>query len=40
VTAQFTSRSWIFSGTRQLLLGAFAASVTYGVGNLFDAITS
>ena len=40
VTAQFTSRSWIFSGTRQLLLGAFAAAVTFGVGNLFDAITS
>lgn len=39
LTAQFTSRSWIFSGTRQLLLGTFAAAVTYGVGSLFDAIT-
>jgi VIT1/CCC1 family predicted Fe2+/Mn2+ transporter len=39
LTSQFTSRSWLFSGTRQLLLGTFAAAVTYGVGTLFDAIT-
>ena len=40
LTAQFTSRSWIFSGTRQLLLGTLAAAVTFGVGNLFDMVTS
>jgi VIT1/CCC1 family predicted Fe2+/Mn2+ transporter len=39
LTAQFTSRSWIFSGTRQVLLGTFAAAVTFGVGSLFDAVT-
>jgi VIT1/CCC1 family predicted Fe2+/Mn2+ transporter len=39
LTAQFTSRSWIFSGTRQVLLGTFAAAVTFGVGSLFDVIT-
>ena len=39
LTAQFTSRSWLFSGTRQLLLGTLAAAVTYGVGSLFDMIT-
>ena len=40
LTAQFTSRSWIFSGTRQVLLGTFAAAVTFGVGSLFDVVTS
>ena len=39
LTAQFTSRSWLFSGTRQLLLGTLAAVVTFGVGSLFDVIT-
>jgi vacuolar iron transporter family protein len=39
LTAQFTSRSWIFSGTRQVLLGTFAAAVTFGVGSLFDVVT-
>jgi VIT1/CCC1 family predicted Fe2+/Mn2+ transporter len=35
LTARFTVRSWQFSGTRQLLLGAFAATLTYCVGLLF-----
>jgi VIT1/CCC1 family predicted Fe2+/Mn2+ transporter len=38
LTSRFTVRSWLFSGVRQLLIGAAAAAVTYGVGNLFDAI--
>ncbi|MDQ2795799.1 MAG: VIT1/CCC1 transporter family protein [Actinomycetota bacterium] len=37
VTAQFTARSWLFSGTRQLVLGLLAAAVTYGVGSAFGA---
>ena len=40
LTARFTARTWLFSGVRQLLLGAFAAAVTYGVGQLFDTIIS
>lgn len=39
LTSRFTSRSWIFSATRQLLLGTFAAVVTFGVGSLFNAVT-
>ena len=35
VTARFTSRSWAYSGARQLLLGGAAAAVTYAVGVLF-----
>lgn len=29
-----TARHWLYTGTRQLLLGAGAAAVTYGVGSL------
>jgi VIT1/CCC1 family predicted Fe2+/Mn2+ transporter len=32
VTARFTARNWLFSGSRQLVLGAFAAAVTFGIG--------
>jgi VIT1/CCC1 family predicted Fe2+/Mn2+ transporter len=32
ITARFTNRNWLYSGTRQLLLGAFAAAVTFGIG--------
>jgi VIT1/CCC1 family predicted Fe2+/Mn2+ transporter len=32
--ARFTGRSWLLSGGRQLVLGAAAAAVTYGVGTL------
>jgi VIT1/CCC1 family predicted Fe2+/Mn2+ transporter len=39
LTSRFTARSWLFSGSRQLLLGLFAAGVTFGVGSLFDAAT-
>jgi VIT1/CCC1 family predicted Fe2+/Mn2+ transporter len=39
VTAQFTSRSWLFSATRQVVLGGLAAAVTYGVGQAFGAVT-
>jgi VIT1/CCC1 family predicted Fe2+/Mn2+ transporter len=35
LTSRFTVRSWRYSGTRQLLLGAIAAAVTFGVGSLF-----
>ncbi len=31
-TTRFTTRSWLYSGTRQLLLGVAAAAVTYGIG--------
>lgn len=39
VTSRFTSRTWAFSGLRQLLLGVFAAAVTFGVGSLFGVAT-
>lgn len=32
-----TQRTWWFSGTRQVLIGAAAAAVTYGVGSLVGA---
>lgn len=32
ITSRFTSRSWLYSGSRQLLLGALAAAVTFGIG--------
>ena len=35
LTSRFTVRGWRFSGIRQLLLGAIAAAITYGVGTLF-----
>jgi VIT1/CCC1 family predicted Fe2+/Mn2+ transporter len=35
LTARFTSRGWLYSGARQLLLGGAAAAVTYAVGALF-----
>jgi vacuolar iron transporter family protein len=34
LSARFTRRSWWASGLRQLLLGAAAAAVTYGIGVL------
>lgn len=36
----FTHRSWVFSGTRQVLLGAIAAAVTYAVGTLIGVRAS
>jgi VIT1/CCC1 family predicted Fe2+/Mn2+ transporter len=38
VVARFTSRSVLFSGMRQLLLGAVAAGATYLVGTLFHVV--
>ena len=35
LASRFTVRGWAFSGTRQLVLGAVAAAITYGVGALF-----
>jgi VIT1/CCC1 family predicted Fe2+/Mn2+ transporter len=35
MTSRFTVRSWAYSGARQLVFGALAAAVTYGVGTLF-----
>jgi vacuolar iron transporter family protein len=32
LTSRFTSRGWLYAGTRQLLLGASAAAATYAVG--------
>ncbi len=37
LVSRVTVRSWLFSGTRQLLLGAVAAGVTYFVGSLVGA---
>jgi VIT1/CCC1 family predicted Fe2+/Mn2+ transporter len=34
LVSRVTARSWLFSGTRQLLVGVLAAVVTYGVGLL------
>jgi vacuolar iron transporter family protein len=39
LASRFTSRGWLYAGLRQLLLGAAAAAVTYGVGSLFHAST-
>ena len=32
VVTQVTNRSWLYGGTRQMLLGAVAAGLTYAVG--------
>lgn len=37
LVSRFTTRSWVYSGTRQLLLGAAAAAATYGIGSLVGA---
>ena len=34
ISSRFTVRNWLYAGTRQLLFGAIAASVTYGIGSL------
>jgi VIT1/CCC1 family predicted Fe2+/Mn2+ transporter len=33
VVSRFTNRGWLYGGSRQLLLGALAAAVTYGIGS-------
>ena len=40
VTSRFTNRGALYSGLRQLALGALAAAVTYGVGHLIGAQTA
>ncbi|HJQ43329.1 MAG TPA: VIT1/CCC1 transporter family protein [Jatrophihabitantaceae bacterium] len=35
LSSRFTARTWLFAGTRQLLIGACAAAITYGIGSLF-----
>jgi VIT1/CCC1 family predicted Fe2+/Mn2+ transporter len=35
ISSRFTARGWAYAGSRQLLFGALAAAVTYGVGALF-----
>jgi vacuolar iron transporter family protein len=39
VSSRFTSRGWVFAGTRQLTLGVVAACVTFGIGALFHVST-
>jgi len=39
-TSRFTSRGWLYSGTRQLIVGGLAAAVTFGVGEAFGAVVS
>jgi len=34
IVSRVTARSWWYSGLRQLVLGALAAAVTYGIGSL------
>ena len=40
ITSRFTVRGWFYSGSRQLLLGAFACALTYGAGLIFHASVS
>lgn len=40
ITARFTTRSWWYSGTRQMLMGLVSAGVTFGIGSLFGATVS
>jgi VIT1/CCC1 family predicted Fe2+/Mn2+ transporter len=37
VVTQVTTRPWVYGGTRQMLLGAAAAALTYGIGSLVGA---
>ncbi|HEX5493198.1 MAG TPA: VIT1/CCC1 transporter family protein, partial [Mycobacteriales bacterium] len=37
LTSRFTNRRWYYGGGRQLLLGAFAAVVTFGIGRVVGA---
>jgi VIT1/CCC1 family predicted Fe2+/Mn2+ transporter len=37
-TSRFTARGWLYSGTRQLIVGGLAAAVTFGVGEAFGAV--
>jgi VIT1/CCC1 family predicted Fe2+/Mn2+ transporter len=35
ITSRFTTRTWWYAGSRQLLVGLLSAAVTYGIGYLF-----
>jgi VIT1/CCC1 family predicted Fe2+/Mn2+ transporter len=37
VVTQVTTRSWVYGGVRQTLLGAAAAAITYGIGSAVGA---
>jgi VIT1/CCC1 family predicted Fe2+/Mn2+ transporter len=37
VVTQVTTRPWFYGGTRQMLLGAVAAALTYGIGSAVGA---
>jgi VIT1/CCC1 family predicted Fe2+/Mn2+ transporter len=37
LVSRFTTRGWVYSGTRQLLLGAAAAAATYAIGSAVGA---
>jgi VIT1/CCC1 family predicted Fe2+/Mn2+ transporter len=37
IVSAVTARSWWYSGLRQLVVGAVAAGVTFGVGNMIGA---
>jgi VIT1/CCC1 family predicted Fe2+/Mn2+ transporter len=37
LVTRITSRHWVFGGLRQLVLGAAAAALTYGIGDLVGA---
>jgi vacuolar iron transporter family protein len=34
LSSRFTARGWLFAGARQVILGALAAAVTFGIGSL------
>jgi vacuolar iron transporter family protein len=40
LVSRFTRRTWWSSGLRQLILGAVAAGITYGIGHLIGATAS
>jgi VIT1/CCC1 family predicted Fe2+/Mn2+ transporter len=40
LSSRFTPRPWWYAGTRQLLFGAVAASLTYGIGSLIGVTVS
>ncbi len=37
LTSRFTIRSWVYTGSRQMVLGALTFAVTFGVGHLIGA---
>jgi VIT1/CCC1 family predicted Fe2+/Mn2+ transporter len=40
LVSRFTTRTWYYSGGRQLVLGALAAVVTYGIGSAIGGATT